>query len=147
MIIFIGIQATGKSEFYKQNFYKTHVRLNLDMLKTRNREKILIDACIKAKQPFVIDNTNPTFKDREKYIRLADDAGFKIIGYYFQSSIKDAVARNDKRENKEKVPIPAILGTHKKLELPKYEEGFDELKYVAIGTNMNFTTEDYTYEI
>ena len=35
------------------------------MLKTRHRESILIAACIEAKQPFVIDNTNPTPKERE----------------------------------------------------------------------------------
>ena len=37
-IIFVGIQGSGKSTFYKENFFKTHVRINLDMLKSRNRE-------------------------------------------------------------------------------------------------------------
>ena len=37
-IIFIGIQATGKSAFYQQRFADTHIRLNLDMLKTRRRK-------------------------------------------------------------------------------------------------------------
>jgi len=32
-IIFIGIQATGKSTFFQQRFFATHVRINLDMLK------------------------------------------------------------------------------------------------------------------
>jgi len=27
VIIFIGIQATGKSIFYKENFFDTHVRI------------------------------------------------------------------------------------------------------------------------
>ena len=30
MILFTGMQATGKSEFYQRYFYKTHVRINLD---------------------------------------------------------------------------------------------------------------------
>ena len=38
-VIFIGIQASGKTEFYKQNFFKTHVRISMDMLKTRHREE------------------------------------------------------------------------------------------------------------
>ncbi len=59
-IIFIGLQASGKSSFYKEKFIDTHIRINLDMLKTRYREKVLFDACLKAKQPLVIDNTNPT---------------------------------------------------------------------------------------
>lgn len=70
-IIFVGIQATGKSTFYRENFFKTHIRINLDMLKTRHRENIILEACIKAKQPFVIDNTNPSMNDRKKYIEIS----------------------------------------------------------------------------
>ena len=46
LVVFIGIQATGKSSFYLDRFFRTHVRVNLDMLKTRNREQILVRACI-----------------------------------------------------------------------------------------------------
>jgi hypothetical protein len=55
MIVFVGIQATGKSSFYQQKFAASHMRINLDMLKTRHREKILLHACIEAKQSFVVD--------------------------------------------------------------------------------------------
>ena len=44
LIIFIGIQASGKSTFYQQYFYHTHLRINLDMLKTRHREKLIFEA-------------------------------------------------------------------------------------------------------
>ena len=54
----MGIQGAGKSTFFKERFFDTHVRINLDMLKTRHREAILLDACIRAKQRFVVDNTN-----------------------------------------------------------------------------------------
>ncbi len=84
IILFMGIQASGKSTFYQEYFSNTHIRINLDMLKTRHREKILLNACLEAKQRFVVDNTNPTVADRKKYITLAKASGFKIIGYYFQ---------------------------------------------------------------
>ncbi len=64
-IIFIGVQATGKSSFYVQRFLDTHLRLNMDMLKTRHRESVLLRAFIEDKASFVVDNTNPTRKDRE----------------------------------------------------------------------------------
>ncbi len=67
-VIFIGLQASGKSSFFLEKFYATHFRLNLDMLKTRHRETILLNACIDAKQAVVIDNTNPTKVERIKYI-------------------------------------------------------------------------------
>jgi len=142
-VIFIGIQASGKTEFYKRNFFKTHVRINLDMLRTRHREDVMLSACIEAKQPFVVDNTNPTAKDRSKYIVAAGQGRFKIIGYYFQTNLEGALERNENRSGKERLERAAILGTHKKLELPSVKEGFDELKYVRIADGFNFTVEDY----
>jgi len=70
-IIFIGIQSTGKSTFFQQRLFASHVRINLDMLKTRNRERILLAACLEAKQPFVSDNTNLTREARAHYISQA----------------------------------------------------------------------------
>ena len=67
-ILFIGIQGTGKSSFYKERFFNTHLRISLDLLNTRNKEDGLIDFALKYQQRVVIDNTNPTQKDRKKYI-------------------------------------------------------------------------------
>lgn len=137
-IIFIGIQATGKSTFYKERFFKSHVRVNLDMLKTRHREKLLLHACLEMKQPFVVDNTNPTRKDRQRYIGAAKKKGFKIIGYYFSSEIFPSLKRNKKRPENEQIPERGIKGTSSKLELPDYAEGFDELYYVRIDQTSGF---------
>ena len=57
-VILIGIQGSGKSSFYKERFFNTHVRINLDMLKTKHRQQVLFEACLASKQPFVADNTN-----------------------------------------------------------------------------------------
>jgi predicted kinase len=129
-VIFIGIQATGKSTFYGATFSKTHVRINLDMLRTRNRERILFEACLAAGQSFVIDNTNPTKLDRERYVSLAKFHGFKVIGYYFSSRINDSIKRNALRPDAERIPDVGIRGTHARLEVPVVQEGFDELLYV-----------------
>jgi predicted kinase len=88
-ILLIGIQAAGKTTFYKERFFKTHIRINLDMLRTRHRESLLLNACIEMKQPFVVDNTNPKKQDRLRYIDRAKEAGFQIIGYYFQFPKRD----------------------------------------------------------
>lgn len=146
-IIFIGIQATGKSTFYIKHFFKTHIRVNLDMLRTRHREEIILSACIQAKQPFVIDNTNPGVKDRAKYIEIAKKAGFKIIGYYFQSIIEESIRRNSQRAGKEKIPIAGIYRTDAKMELPSYNEGFDQLYYVQIMKDGEFKVEEWKDEV
>lgn len=145
--IFIGLQATGKSTFYMDNFYKTHIRINLDMLKTRSRERIILEACIKAKQPFVADNTNPTVTDRKKYIDIAKAADFKVVGYYFQSNINDAVLRNEKRTGKERIPLAGIRSTYARLQIPDKNEGFDELYYVRIDRESKFVIEEWKNEV
>ena len=131
-ILFIGIPASGKSAFYKERFFDTHVRINLDMLKTRQRELLLLQACIAARQPFVVDNTNIYRRDRARYIEAAQLAGFRIAGYYFQSSLKDALQRNSQREGKANIPVKGVVAMYQRLETPRYSEGFDQLYYVAI---------------
>ena len=58
-VIFMGVQGSGKSSFYKERFFRTHVRINLDMLKTRHREGRFLRMCVETRQPFVVDNTPP----------------------------------------------------------------------------------------
>lgn len=138
-VIFVGLQASGKSSFYRQNFIDTHIRLNLDMLKTRHREKLLFEACLLAKQSVAIDNTNPTKLEREKYILPAKQHKFTIIGYYFHPDLAECKLRNSQRQDKSKVPLVGIFATAKKLQLPSYEEGFDRLYYVKIANNIFVT--------
>ncbi|MBU1221591.1 hypothetical protein KKF34_08995 [Myxococcota bacterium] len=130
-VMFIGIQATGKSSFYRANFHDTHVRINLDMLKTRHREKKLFECCMEIKQSFVLDNTNLSKKLRQNFIAPILENGIKLKGYYFSSQIEDALKRNSERSVQ--VPERGILSAYKKLELPSYEEGFSELYYVKLN--------------
>jgi predicted kinase len=143
LILLAGIQASGKSTFYKKQFVDSHIRINLDMLKTRHREWVLFQACLEAKQPVVVDNTNPTKNDRARYIIPAKAVGFRIIGYHFQSSIDDALKRNRGRKPGKIIPDQGLQATQAKLEPPSYEEGFDELFTVRIAGRGNFSIERY----
>ncbi len=141
-VIFVGIQASGKSSFYRARFFDTHLRINLDMLKTRHREQLLLHACIEAKQPFVVDSTNPSVEERARYIELAHSGGFRVVGYYFCSQPKAALARNSQRRGKARIPEKGILGTYKRLRVPTAEEGFDELYRVYIDETGCFVVEE-----
>ena len=147
LILFIGLQACGKSTFYKQRLVDTHIRLNLDMLRTRHREGLLFEACLAAKQPVVIDNTNPSIEERARYIQPAKAAGFRVIGYYFRSRIDDCKRRNQQRPADQIIPLPGMLGTHKRLVRPSPQEGFDQLCYVWIDENGGFVVEEWSDEV
>ena len=145
-VVFIGIQGSGKSSFFKERFFTTHVRISLDLLKTRNRERRLLELCLGTDQRFVIDNTNALRAERAKYLEAARAARFQVVGYYFQSKIEDSLRRNAGRPEAERVPDVAIFSTAKKLELPTWDEGCDKLHYVWLE-NGKFFVEDWCDEV
>ena len=132
-VIFVGVQGSGKTTLYLERFFATHIRLSLDMLRTRTRERLLMDACIEAKQPFVIDNTNPTVEERARYIAPAIAAGFRVVAYHLDLPIAVCIKRNAARQGKQRIPAPAIYGTRKRLQVPTFEEGFQALYTVRLG--------------
>lgn len=131
MAIMTGIQASGKSTFCK-SYLSGYDRINLDTLHTRNKENIAMDEAFLAKRDMVIDNTNPTVQDREKYIRKAKENKYQVVGYFMQSKLQECIARNDQREGKAKVPAKAVAATSNRLEMPSYQEGFDALYFVRL---------------
>lgn len=135
LIILMGVQGSGKSTFCQRYFKDGYVRINLDMLKTRHREKLLINECLHDGRSYVVDNTNPTKADRERYIPQAKAKGYKVVGYFMESKLQVCIARNEQRKGEEKIPPQAIAATSNKLEMPQYAEGFDELYFV--GNNGN----------
>ena len=137
-VIFIGIQGSGKSSFFRERFFDTHVRINLDMLRTRRREELLFTACLAAGQSFVIDNTNPLPSDRARYVERARARGFRTVAYFFESSLREAMARNNLRAGKQKVPPPAVAAAFKKIVRPSSDEGFDEIYSVKLTPESGF---------
>lgn len=131
-VIFIGIQASGKTTFYNR-YFSDYVHINLDTLKRRSRENTLLNKCIENGQSFVVDNTNPTREVREKYFDALKDEGYEIHGYFFCSSIEDCLLRNSKRQGRACIPEVGVRATYAKLEAPGFDEGFDKLYNVYIS--------------
>ena len=80
-VILIGIQGSGKSTFYRERFFDTHVRISLDLLRTRHREALLLRACLEGKQRFVVDKMSTRDRiprDREVIQRLTCHADGRI---------------------------------------------------------------------
>jgi predicted kinase len=110
----------------------------MDMMKTREREEQIMDACMKAGQSFVIDNTNVLKVRRVEYIARARANDFRTIGYFFEPVLSRALLWN-KRRGEKAVPEKGILATAKHLEWPTSDEGFDELYVVTVDDDGGFS--------
>jgi predicted kinase len=141
-VILVGVQGAGKSTFYRERFSGTHARVNLDELKTLGREREFFEECLREKWSFVVDNTNMKAADRARYIAAARAEGYRVVGYFLEASLKDAMRRNNLRTGKAKVPVPAIAGALKRLEPMRKEEGFDQIFVVKSLDGGKFEVEE-----
>jgi predicted kinase len=126
-IVLCGVQGSGKTTLYRDRWLDTHVRVSMDLLRTRHREAEFVRVCLETRQPFVVDNTNPTPGDRRRYVEPARAAGFKVIGYLVEVDDAEALGRNAERAGRQRVPVSGLVGTARRLQRPTPEEGFDEL--------------------
>ncbi|MFB8790334.1 MAG: AAA family ATPase [Potamolinea sp.] len=136
LIIFIGLQASGKSTFFRQHFAATHELVSKDLMrnnKNRSRRQTqLIEQALQQESSVVVDNTNPTIEERAMLIEVGKQYDAQIIGYYFESEVRASISRNSLRSGKARVPDVAIYSTLKKLERPAFAEGFHKLFYLTL---------------
>src|SRR3954454_585211 len=117
-VVLCGIQGSGKTTLYRDRFVDTHVRISMDLLRTRAREEAFLNLCLRTQQRFVVDNTNPTAADRRRYIEPARAGGFRVIGYVVEVDAAEALARNDERKGGRRVPAAGVMGTARRLIRP-----------------------------
>jgi predicted kinase len=143
-IILIGIQGAGKTTFYRERFFDSHLRISLDMLRTRERERLLVATCVTSQQRFVVDNTNVTRAERAVYLTAARAGHFRSIGYFFRAGLRDALRRNAQRRGRSAIPVAGVAATAKRLEPPHPDEGFDELYQVEVDDRGGFVVTPWT---
>ena len=132
LIMFVGIPGCGKSTFYKEQFFNSHVRLSLDLLNTRNKQQRFLNLALSLQQRVIIDNTNVLREERNKYITQAKEKRYEVVGYYFDSNISDCLQRNEKRSGKDRIEKVGVIAKFKQLQPPSLDEGFDKLYFVKI---------------
>jgi predicted kinase len=132
----IGLPGSGKSTFARRLF-PSHEYISKDAFPPSARDKqARQDAALRAAlcdgRSAVVDNTNVTRADRAAIIAVARTCGARVTGVYVDVSTREAIARNEQRSGRAKVPKVAIFTCAKRLVPPDAAEGFDELRRVTI---------------
>jgi predicted kinase len=129
LIVFSGLQASGKTTFYRERFAATHVHISKDAWpnarKKEERQRRLIDEHLRAGTPVVVDNTNPTPLEREPLIAIARELGARVSSYVFVVTVEEALRRNALRDGRARVDDVGIFAVAKRLVLPDPAERFD----------------------
>lgn len=142
VVILVGLQAAGKSSFYRARLGGTHVQVSKDLFpNVRNkakRQREEIEAALGAGRNVAVDNTNVTRAHRADIVEISRSWGAQVICYFFESVLQDCLTRNAARSGKARVPDVAIRVAARLLESPERTEGFDALWRVRLAEGGGF---------
>jgi predicted kinase len=150
LAILIGLQASGKTSFYRSHLAATHVHVSKDLLRNNRRpgrrQAQLITEALAADRSVAVDNTNATVELRRELVDLGRAHEATVTGYYVGARLEDCLARNAARAGKERVPEVGLFSVVKVLTRPSYAEGFDRLFYVTLGADGAFVVRPWKVE-
>ena len=136
-VILVGLPGSGKTTFYRQHLGAGYEHVSKDLFpharSRQGRQDALLHAALSRGRSVVVDNTNASPAERAAIIAIARQHGARVVGHYIEASTREAVARNEQREGREKVPKVAIFACAKRLVPPSAEEGFDELRWWRVS--------------
>jgi predicted kinase len=138
-VILVGLPGAGKTTFSRQR-YPSYQQVSKDAFPNTAQKQARQDAALRAAlaagRSVVVDNTNVSPADRAAIIAIAREFDARIVGYYIEAATREAVARNEGRTGRAKVPKVAIFTAAKRLVPPAVEEGFDELHTVRLPESL-----------
>lgn len=131
LVLMVGLPGCGKTSYVLKHMRNTHVRLNLDTIKNRDKLRVLFFACLAARVNIVIDSTNMSKEERANYIPFANSCGYTISVVYVDTPVEICKKRSTERvANERRNPIPdkAFNGMMSRFQMPDPEaENFDFL--------------------
>jgi predicted kinase len=142
LAVLVGLQASGKSTFYRSHLATTHALVSKDLLhnnrRPARRQLVLVREALAAGRTVAVDNTNPSREERAELIALALAHGADAVCYYFDGALDGCLERNRLREGRARVPGVALFDVRKRLVPPSAREGFVRMFLVRLVPGAGF---------
>ena len=130
----VGLQGSGKSTWVAEHLAGTHAIVSKDHWpRARHREarqQRVVAELLAEGRSVVVDNTNPSPAERAPLIALARAAGVPARAVYLDTPLATALARNEARTGRAKVPPVGVFSTLERLDPPSVGEGFTAVETV-----------------
>ncbi len=148
LIITCGAPGSGKSTYYREGLKNgsippQSIRINMDDIRAevtgnqadQSKNNVVyriaeakLRASLSERIPVIYwDNTSSKARVRKPLIQLAKEAGYNVLGVYWELPLDVCLSRNRNRQFV--VPEEFITHMHEnfKLNPPRKEEGFDDI--------------------
>jgi predicted kinase len=136
VVILVGLQAAGKTTFYRRTLAATHRHVSKGNFRNarrpQRRQLRMIEEALAGGVSVAVDNTNPSDDEWRPLIALAKAYGARVVGYWFEPDLAGCLERNAAREGRARVPDVGLYATLKRLRRPRRAAGFDRLYAVAL---------------
>lgn len=130
VVLLIGLQACGKTTYYRSALAGTHALVSKDAMprSARRKEARLVRelaAALEAGHDVCVDNTQPSAAERAGVIAVARAADARVVGHWWRPDLPLSLERNARRA--EPVPLVGLYAASARWEEPRLTEGFDAL--------------------
>ena len=165
LVILVGIQASGKTTYYRRRLEGEYLHVSLDNwrgkgnVRGKEREAILAGLASAAEsggrlRGVAVDNTSTTAQTRRRYFDMAGEftaatgKPVSLTAYFFDADLASCLKRNAQRPTDAPAGVPyfvppaVIAGFRSRLQPPRYEEGFARIRRVRITDDGGFAVED-----
>ncbi|WP_165985273.1 AAA family ATPase [Streptomyces sp. YIM 98790] len=142
LVVFVGLQAAGKSTFYRQAFSGSHTLVSKDLFRRarhrQERQMRLVGQALAEGRSVVVDNTNPAPEEWRPLIAAARAHGARAVAYWFPPDVTGSLRRNARRQGRERVPDVGVFATLRRLRMPRTGDGFDAVHEVRLDGRGGF---------
>ncbi|MEV4441509.1 ATP-binding protein [Streptomyces sp. NPDC049577] len=142
LVVFVGLQGSGKSTFYARAYAGTHALVSKDLFRNarhrQRRQMRLIEEALADDVCVVVDNTNPSPAEWEPLIAAGRAHGARVVACWFPPDPAGSLARNAARQGRERVPDAGVYATLRRLRRPRRSDGFDAVHEVRLDGHGGF---------